>query len=102
MYGASEAQVKLENGGEFTLVQSTDYPFDGAIRFTAKNVKVNAPVHLRLRVPGWAAGGSHQGRWRRPRADSSRCRHLSGYSRGGSTEYGCTAESGYEDPLYSC
>ena len=36
MYGASEAQVKLENGGEFTLVQSTDYPFDGTIRFTAK------------------------------------------------------------------
>lgn len=61
MYGASEAQVKLENGGEFTLVQSTDYPFDGAIRFTAKNVKVNAPVHLRLRVPGWAAGGSIKG-----------------------------------------
>ena len=61
MYGASEAQVKLENGGEFTLVQSTDYPFDGAIRFTAKNVKVNAPGHLRLRVPGWAAGGSIKG-----------------------------------------
>lgn len=33
------------------LVQSTDYPFDGTIRFTAKDVKVNAPVHLRLRVP---------------------------------------------------
>ena len=61
MYGASEAQVKLENGGEFTLVQSTDYPFDGAIRFTAKDVKVNAPVHLRLRVPGWAAGGFIKG-----------------------------------------
>ncbi len=61
MYGASEAQVKLENGGEFTLVQSTDYPFDGTIRFTAKDVKVNAPVHLRLRVPGWSAGGSIKG-----------------------------------------
>lgn len=61
MYGASEAQVKLENGGEFTLVQSTDYPFDGTIRFTAKNVKVNAPVHLRLRVPGWSTGGSIKG-----------------------------------------
>ena len=61
MYGASEAQVKLENGGEFTLVQSTDYPFDGTIRFTAKDVKINAPVHLRLRVPGWSAGGSIKG-----------------------------------------
>ena len=43
------------------LVQSTDYPFDGTIRFTAKDVKVNAPVHLRLRVPGWSAGGSIKG-----------------------------------------
>ena len=61
MYGASEAQVKLENGGEFTLVQETNYPFDGKIRFTAKDIKTNAPVHLRLRVPGWAAGGSVKG-----------------------------------------
>ena len=61
MYGASEAQVKLENGGEFTLVQETDYPFDGKIRFTAKDIKTNAPVHLRLRVPGWAASGSIKG-----------------------------------------
>ena len=46
MYGASEAQIKLKNGGEFTLVQETDYPFDGKIRFTAKDIKTNAPVHL--------------------------------------------------------
>lgn len=61
MYGASEAQIKLKNGGEFTLVQETDYPFDGKIRFTAKDIKTNAPVHLRLRVPGWAVGGSVKG-----------------------------------------
>ena len=24
-------------------------------------MKVNAPVHLRLRVPGWSAGGSIKG-----------------------------------------
>lgn len=58
MYGASEAEVKLENGAEFTLVQETEYPFDGKIRFTAKNVKEDRPVHLRLRVPGWAVSGS--------------------------------------------
>ena len=59
-YTKSEAQVKLENGGEFTLVQSTDYPFDGTIRFTAKDVKVNVSS-FRLRVPGWSAGGSIKG-----------------------------------------
>lgn len=58
MYGASEAQVELENGGAFTLVQETDYPFDGKICFHAKDIKKSAPVHLRLRVPGWAASGS--------------------------------------------
>lgn len=58
MYGASEAEVKLENGAEFTLVQETEYPFDGKIRFTAKEIKEDCPVHLRLRVPGWAVSGS--------------------------------------------
>ena len=38
-----------------------NYPFDGKIRFTAKDIKTNAPVHLRLRVPGWAASGSIKG-----------------------------------------
>lgn len=58
MYGASEAEVKLQNGAEFTLVQETRYPFDGKIRFTAKNIEKDCPVHLRLRVPGWAVSGS--------------------------------------------
>lgn len=57
MYGASEAEVKLENGAEFTLVQETEYPFDGKICFTAKNIKKDCSVHLRLRVPGWATAG---------------------------------------------
>ena len=54
MYGASEAKVALENGAAFTLVQDTEYPFDGYIRFTAKDVKANVPFVLRVRVPGWS------------------------------------------------
>lgn len=54
MYGASEAKVKLENGAVFTLVQDTEYPFDGYFRFTAKDVEANVPFTLRVRIPGWS------------------------------------------------
>lgn len=54
MYGASEAKVTLENGAAFTLVQDTEYPFDGYFRFTAKDVKENVPFVLRVRIPGWS------------------------------------------------
>lgn len=54
MYGASEAKVKLENGAAFTLVQDTEYPFDGYFRFTAKDVESNVPFTLRVRIPGWS------------------------------------------------
>lgn len=58
MYGANEAKIKLQNGAAFTLVQETEYPFDGKIRFTAKEIEKDCEVHLRLRIPGWAFGGS--------------------------------------------
>ncbi len=58
MYGASEADFKLENGAAFTLVQETDYPWDGSIRFTCKDVACDKPFTLKLRVPGWVESGS--------------------------------------------
>ncbi len=83
--------MKLENGGEFTLVQSTDYPFDGAIRFTAKNVKVNAPVHLRLRVPGWAAGGFIKGAGADRELTAADAVNLFGYSWRILKKHGCAS-----------
>ena len=57
MYGANRAKIRLENGAEFTLVQETDYPFDGKIRFTCENVKSEKGFLLNLRIPGWAESG---------------------------------------------
>ena len=59
MYGASEAQVKLENGGEFTLVQSTDYPFDGTIRFTAKECESKCSGSFKTSCSGMVSGRFH-------------------------------------------
>ncbi len=58
MYGASQAQVELKNGAAFTLEQETEYPFDGRIHFSVKDVETDQPVHLRLRVPAWAVSGT--------------------------------------------
>lgn len=36
LYGASRARIKLPGRGEeaFILIQETEYPYDGAVRFT--------------------------------------------------------------------
>ncbi len=68
LYGASRTALTLPDGTKLVLVQETDYPFDGRIRFHAEQVtagdgcgrKASAgagePVKLRifLRIPGWA------------------------------------------------
>lgn len=58
MYGANRARIRLENGADFCLVQDTEYPFDGRIRFTCESVRARQGFFLNLRIPGWAAGGS--------------------------------------------
>jgi hypothetical protein len=53
VYGPSIVTAKVAGGTTVTITQSTDYPFDGAIRFT---FQVPEPVEfpLHLRVPRWA------------------------------------------------
>lgn len=58
LYGASRAHVRLKNGAEFMLVQETDYPWNGEIRFTFEPITKSVPFHLNLRIPGWADEGS--------------------------------------------
>jgi hypothetical protein len=58
MYGASRAKIRLENGAALVLVQDTEYPYQGAIRFTAEEVENNVAFTLRVRIPGWAKSGS--------------------------------------------
>jgi len=56
MYGANEAQFALQNGASFTLVQKTDYPWDGAILFDIRD-RTGGTFDLKLRIPGWAKSG---------------------------------------------
>ncbi len=58
LYGASEAEIRLDNGAAFTLVQETDYPWSGAITLTVRDVQTAVPFTLKVRVPGWAESGS--------------------------------------------
>lgn len=58
MYGMNEAHFKLDNGAEFVLEQKTQYPYDGKIVFTIKNVIQDAPTSIMLRIPGWTESGS--------------------------------------------
>lgn len=58
LYGASRTRVKLENGAEFTLLQETEYPYDGKISFYFDEVETDRPVVLKLRIPGWMESGS--------------------------------------------
>ncbi len=53
LYGASAARFHLKNGAAFTLVQETDYPFEGKITFTVSESN-GLPFALHLRAPGWA------------------------------------------------
>ena len=52
LYGESEARLKLKTGTTITLVQETDYPASGKIRF---RVEPSAPVKqsIDFRIPAW-------------------------------------------------
>jgi len=59
-YGPCEVTAQVgATGHRVTIVEETEYPFDGKIRFTLKS---DGPVKfpLRLRIPSWAAGARIQ------------------------------------------
>lgn len=57
MYGANRAKIALENGAEFTVVQDTDYPWNGEIRFTFEEAASDQGFNLNIRVPDWVENG---------------------------------------------
>ncbi len=57
MYGSNEANIKLENGADFTLRQDTEYPNHGQIRLNITEVRYAAEVVINVRVPGWVEKG---------------------------------------------
>lgn len=56
IYGASRARFHLDNGAEFTLVQQTDYPWDGEIVISFEEAN-STPFSLMLRIPAWSREG---------------------------------------------
>jgi hypothetical protein len=51
--GPSVVKAKVADGTEVSIEETTDYPFDGVVKFT---VATSKPVRfpLQLRIPGWA------------------------------------------------
>ncbi len=51
-YGPSEVKAKVAGGQEGTIVEETDYPFEGTVKL---RIQTAQPVEfsLHLRVPGW-------------------------------------------------
>lgn len=56
LYGECEAALSLDSA-EFVLEQKTAYPYDGAITFSARDVRRDGPFRLALRIPVWARKG---------------------------------------------
>ncbi|MBA4688210.1 MAG: glycoside hydrolase family 127 protein [Candidatus Galacturonibacter soehngenii] len=57
MYGANKANIQLENGADFVLIQETDYPYDGHIHLRMEQVKQDARTTFKIRVPSWVEEG---------------------------------------------
>lgn len=56
LYGANRASFQLDNGAAFTLVQKTEYPWNGTIAFAVKDSN-GIPFTLHVRIPSWVRGG---------------------------------------------
>lgn len=57
LYGANTFDGELPDGTRLRLTQETDYPWDGAIRFTMDAVS-SSRFALHLRIPRWAGGAT--------------------------------------------
>ncbi len=52
MYGGNKLSTELKKGGAVEMSQQSNYPWDGAIKFTVNKAPDN-PFSLFLRIPGW-------------------------------------------------
>jgi uncharacterized protein len=56
-YGPCRATAKVADGQSVTIIETTDYPFDGEIRMKLNTEKpVSFPLYLR--IPAWAEGAT--------------------------------------------
>ena len=59
LYGGNKLTTKLLDGSEIKLLQETDYPWQGEIKFTVEACKSDA-FSIMFRIPDWARGASIQ------------------------------------------
>lgn len=57
LYGANDFDGKLFDGSSLKLTQQTEYPWDGAVKFTIQSAPAQS-FALRLRIPAWANGAT--------------------------------------------
>ncbi|TWT71433.1 glycoside hydrolase family 127 protein [Crateriforma conspicua] len=55
LFGGNRLETKLTDGSDFTLIQRSAYPFEGAVRFTVEKCR-QTPIEILLRIPDWADG----------------------------------------------
>ena len=53
LYGNNTLRTQLEGAGNIVLEQTTDYPWDGRVTITVKELKGKKDFSLRLRLPEW-------------------------------------------------
>ncbi|MFZ5830233.1 MAG: glycoside hydrolase family 127 protein [Planctomycetota bacterium] len=57
LYGSSELKTTLPDGGEISVRQKTNYPWDGTIAISVPRAPKQETA-LQLRIPGWAKGAT--------------------------------------------
>ncbi len=53
LYGSSTMRANIPGAGTVTITQETDYPWDGKVTLTIRELKGKKPLKFRLRQPGW-------------------------------------------------
>ncbi len=57
LFGGSQLRTHLPSGGEVRIVQQTDYPWNGHVRFVVERAPPDLST-VKVRIPGWAKGAS--------------------------------------------
>lgn len=55
LYGANTLTTKLDGVGEITLIQKTDYPWNGNVTINVDDLKGKKEFTLKLRIPAWCS-----------------------------------------------
>ncbi len=55
LYGGNQLHTRLEDGSVLQLIQETEYPWNGDVKFTIQECK-KTPFEFQLRIPTWAQG----------------------------------------------